>query len=148
MPLAQLLITSANNNTLFVLPISGTCSMQILNIQYFDATAVNRIIQIQSDTLYFPYSPQKFITLLSPDVTNSIDNSIQSFNLKHQSFAGQMLLNVVQIFSSDASALPASFKCLLTLNIEHIDTQYCRKELSITDFNQLFKILLIIHLRH
>jgi len=128
MPLAQLLITSSNNNTLFVLPVSGACSMQILNIQYFDATAVNRIIQIQSDTLYFAYSPQKFITLLSPgtgvcNVSNTIDNSIQSFHLKHQSFAGQMLLNVAQIFSSDASALPASFKCLLTLNIEQIDTK-------------------------
>lgn len=128
MPLAQLLITSANNNTLFVLPVSGAVSIQILGIQYFDATAVNRIIQIQSDTLYFAYSPQKFLTVLSPgsgvcNVSQTIDNSIQSFHLKHQAFAGQMLLNVVQQFSSDASALPASFKCLITLNVEQIDTR-------------------------
>lgn len=128
MPLAQLLITSANNNTLFVLPVSGAVSIQILGIQYFDATAVNRIVQIQSDTLYFAYSPQKFLTVLSPgtgvcSVSHTIDNSIQSFHLKHQAFAGQMLLNVVQQFSSDASALPASFKCLITLNVEQIDTR-------------------------
>jgi len=128
MPLAQLLITSANNNTLFVLPVSGAVSIQILGIQYFDATAVNRIVQIQSDTLYFAYSPQKFLTVLSPgtgvcNVSQTIDNSIQSFHLKHQAFAGQMLLNVVQQFSSDASALPASFKCLITLNVEQIDTR-------------------------
>lgn len=128
MPLAQLLITSANNNTLFVLPVSGAVSIQILGIQYFDATAVNRIVQIQSDTLYFAYSPQKFLTVLSPgtgvcNVSQTIDNSIQSFHLKHQAFAGQMLLNVVQLFSSDASALPASFKCLITLNVEQIDTR-------------------------
>lgn len=128
MPLAQLLITSANNNTLFVLPVSGAVSIQILGIQYFDATAVNRIIQIQSDTLYFAYSPQKFLTVLSPgtgvcNVSQTIDNSIQSFHLKHQAFAGQMLLNVVQQFSSDTSALPASFKCLITLNVEQIDTR-------------------------
>lgn len=128
MPLAQLLITSANNNTLFVLPVSGAVSIQILGIQYFDATAVNRIIQIQSDTLYFAYSPQKFLTVLSPgtgvcNVSQTIDNSIQSFHLKHQAFAGQILLNVVQQFSSDASALPASFKCLITLNVEQIDTR-------------------------
>lgn len=128
MPLAQLLITSANNNTLFVLPVSGAVSIQILGIQYFDATAVNRIVQIQSDTLYFAYSPQKFLTVLSPgtgvcSVSQTIDNSIQSFHLKHQAFAGQMLLNVVQQFSSDASALPASFKCLITLNVEQIDTR-------------------------
>ena len=128
MPLAQLLITSANNNTLFVLPVSGAVSIQILGIQYFDATAVNRIVQIQSDTLYFAYSPQKFLTVLSPgtgvcNVSQTIDNSIQSFHLKHQAFAGQMLLNVVQQFSSDASDLPASFKCLITLNVEQIDTR-------------------------
>ena len=128
MPLAQLLITSANNNTLFVLPVSGAVSIQILGIQYFDATAVNRIVQIQSDTLYFAYSPQKFLTVLSPgtgvcSVSHTIDNSIQSFHLKHQAFAGQMLLNVVQQFSSDASSLPASFKCLITLNVEQIDTR-------------------------
>ena len=128
MPLAQLLITSANNNTLFVLPVSGAVSIQILGIQYFDATAVNRIVQIQSDTLYFAYSPQKFLTVLSPgtgvcSVSQTIDISIQSFHLKHQAFAGQMLLNVVQQFSSDASALPASFKCLITLNVEQIDTR-------------------------
>lgn len=128
MPLAQLLITSANNNTLFVLPVSGAVSIQILGIQYFDATAVSRIVQIQSDTLYFAYSPQKFLTVLSPgtgvcSVSQTIDNSIQSFHLKHQAFAGQMLLNVVQQFSSDASALPASFKCLITLNVEQIDTR-------------------------
>lgn len=128
MPLAQLLITSANNNTLFVLPVSGAVSIQILGIQYFDATAVSRIVQIQSDTLYFAYSPQKFLTVLSPgtgvcNVSQTIDNSIQSFHLKHQAFAGQMLLNVVQQFSSDASALPASFKCLITLNVEQIDTR-------------------------
>lgn len=128
MPLAQLLITSANNNTLFVLPVSGAVSIQILGIQYFDATAVNRIIQIQSDTLYFAYSPQKFLTVLSPgtgvcNVSQTIDNSIQSFHLKHQAFAGQMLLNVVQQFSSDTSDLPASFKCLITLNVEQIDTR-------------------------
>ena len=128
MPLAQLLITSANNNTLFVLPVSGAVSIQILGIQYFDATAVNRIVQIQSDTLYFAYSPQKFLTVLSPgtgvcSVSHTIDNSIQSFHLKHQAFAGQMLLNVVQQFSSDASDLPASFKCLITLNVEQIDTR-------------------------
>lgn len=128
MPLAQLLITSANNNSLFVLPVSGSVSMQILNIQYFDSTAVNRIIQIQSDTLYFAYSPQKYITLLTPgagvcNVSNTIDNSIQSFHLKQQAFAGQMLLNVAQVFSSDASALPNTFKCLITINVEQIDTK-------------------------
>ena len=131
MVLAQVLITNANNGTYFTLPITGKCSMRVLSVQYADKTPVSRVLQVQSDNLYFPYSPQKYLTWISQSPTSAystggllVDHSCRDYHLKDQTFNGNLLLNVAQLSSSDNSALPNSFQCLLTLDMEQINMEF------------------------
>jgi len=129
MPYAQILVNNANNNTYFTLPITGKACVRILSIDYTDGTTARRVLQVQSDNLYFAYSPQRFLTFLvaPPTVSQtsmSVDNSRDAYHLTNQQFNGNILINVVQLSSSDASALPASFSCIVSMNFEQIDKQF------------------------
>jgi len=131
MVLVQLVINNANNGSYFVIPITGKASVRVLGIQYMDNGGnSNRLLQLQSDILYFPYSPQKYITWLSATAasvcqsTVSIDNSTKdSFHLVNQQFHGQIQLTVVSLYSSGAP-LPVSFYCVVTLSFEEIDMEF------------------------
>ena len=131
MVLVQLIINASNNGTYFVIPITGKASVRILGIEYMDnGGAGNRLLQLQSDILYFPYSPAKFLTWnasTSASAVNasiSIDNSKDAYHLVNQQFHGQIQLTVTSLYSSAGTALPATFYCVVTLNFEEIDMEF------------------------
>lgn len=127
MVLVQIVVSSTalNNNTNFVVPISGKCSIRVLNVVFHHAEANtnSRIIQIRSDILYFPYSPARYLTFITnPQATLNYDQGFQEYNLQNVVLQGQLGINVVQ---SDGSALPeGAWKCLLTMQIEKINDEF------------------------
>jgi len=122
MVLVQVLITTANNDTNFVIPISGKCSIRVLSMVYHatEASINSRVIQLRSDILYFPYSPLKYITMVSnPSATLNYDTAYQEYNLQNVVLQGQIRLAVVD---NATGAQPATFQwCLVSLQIEHIN---------------------------
>lgn len=129
MAFAQLLINSTNNNTYFTIPITGKACMRVLSVQYMDGTTARRVLQLQSDNLYFAYSPQKFLTFMAtpPTVSQanvSVDVSRDGYHLTDQAFNGNIQINVAQLSSSDSSALPNTFTCLVTLEFENINKDF------------------------
>ena len=124
MVLVQFLITSANNNTMFAVPISGKCSIRVLNMVYHStgANTICEAIQLQSDALYFPYSPLKYLTLVSnPSATLNYDQGYVEYSLQNVVLNGQIWFNVLQ---SNGSA-PTNFdKLLVTLEIEKINETF------------------------
>jgi hypothetical protein len=129
MPFTQLLINNDNNNKYFTLPITGKACVRVLSVQYMDGTTARRVLQVQSDNLYFAYSPQRFLTVIAapPTVSQanvSVDVSRDDYHLTDQTFNGNILINVVQLSSSDASSLPASFICLVSLSFDMINKDF------------------------
>ena len=124
MPLVQILVTDATNNQNYVVPISGKCSIRVLNAVYHstEANTNSRVVQIRSDILIFPYSPLKWLTLISnPQATLNYDQGFQEYNINNAILQGQLGMNIVQ---SDGSALPGTWKLLLTMQIEKIGENY------------------------
>jgi hypothetical protein len=126
MVLVQVLITPTalpgNNDTDFVIPISGKCSIRVLSMVYHatEASTNSRVIQLRSDILYFPYSPLKYLTMVSnPSGTLNYDTAYQEYNLQNVVLQGQIRLAVVD----KATGLePATFQwCLVSLQIEKIN---------------------------
>ena len=122
MVLAQFLITPANNNTVFPIGISGKASIRVLGIEYLDNTKkdVGEIIQIVSDSLYFPYSPAKFITFLSHShSTTVIDQGKNDYHLANVALNSGIRL---QVIAKTTGTEPADFEaCVLTLSIEALN---------------------------
>jgi hypothetical protein len=122
MVLAQFLITPANNNTVFPIGISGKASIRVLGIEYQDDENKNdpQIIQIVSDSLYFPYSPAKFITFLTyPHATSTIDNGRTDYHLTNVALNSGIRL---QIIDKTTGEEPANFMaCVLNLSIEALN---------------------------
>jgi hypothetical protein len=122
MVLAQFLITPANNNTVFPIGISGKASIRVLSIEYQDDENKNdpQIIQIVSDSLYFPYSPAKFITFLTySHATTVIDNGRTDYHLTNVALNSGIRL---QIIDKATGVEPAHFSaCVLNLSIEALN---------------------------
>jgi hypothetical protein len=122
MVLAQFVITPANNNTVFSIGISGKASIRVLGIEYVDDTKkdVGEIIQIISDSLYFPYSPAKYITFIShPHATAVIDQGKIDYHLPNVSLNSGIQL---QVISKATGVEPADFAgCILNLSIEALN---------------------------
>lgn len=123
MVLVQIIVTAANNNTRFTVPIAGKCSLRVLGIEYGDSENVghnSRIIQIQSDMLYFPYSPAKYITFMGHERGRmNFDDSQGGFHLTNVDINSGILLNVIDTATGVA---PANFIGLvLSLSIEEIN---------------------------
>lgn len=125
MPLVQIIVTSTTNNQYYVVPISGKCSIRVLNVSFHhpEANTNSRIIQVRSDILQFPYSPAKWLTFLTNVQSNlNFDTAYQEYNLNNVVLQGQLGLNLVQ---SDGSALPAgAWNCLISLQIEKIGEEF------------------------
>lgn len=131
MVFAQILITPAAgglttaSGKFQVLPVSGKCSIRVLSIQYHDtaASSTNRVIQIVSDNLYFPYSPLKYLTVMSNPAANvSVDQSYLDYHLRNQQLNGQIQLSIID---RATGVEPANFSnCLISLDIEQIDKQF------------------------
>ena len=131
MVLVQILITPAAGNLTTAsgkfqaIPITGKASIRVLSVVYHDTAAAttNRCIQIVSDNLYFPYSPCKYLTVLSnPAASLNFDNSRNEYHLKDQQFNGQLQL---QVIDKATGVEPANFTyCLLTIEYEQIDKDF------------------------
>jgi len=125
MPLVQFYITPSTNGTYFQVPIQGKCCIRVLAVQYHDTANqnTNRLIQVQSDGLYFPYSPMRYISLLTHPVGSiNYDNSKIDYHIRNCVLNGQLMLNVVDLATG---ATPTGFtQCLLTLEVEHINEEF------------------------
>lgn len=124
MPLVQILVTDTSNNQNYVVPISGKCSIRVLSVVYHSTEANTncRVVQVRSDILIFPYSPMKWLTMMSnPQGTLNIDQGFQEYNINNCVLQGQLGMNIVQ---SDGQALPGTWRCLISLQIEKIGENY------------------------
>jgi hypothetical protein len=123
MVLVQIYVNSNNNNSYFPIPLSGTCSIRVLNIQYHESgVTVNRVIQIQSDMLLLPYSPMRYITFMNGAATNvNIDQSYKEYNFDKVYVRGQIKLFVVDF---NTGVQPNNFTGLIiNLDVEELDSR-------------------------
>ena len=124
MVLVQFIIDTSNNNTFFVVPISGKCCITVLNIAYHATGAVHVPIQLRSDALYFPYSPAKYITWINgPSATLNYDSGQkQDYNLNNVVLNGQIQLAVC---NASNGATPTGFEyCVVSLQIEQLNESF------------------------
>ncbi len=127
MVLVQFLITSANNNTFFTVPISGKCSIRVLNMVYHSTAGANssEVIQLQSDALILPYSPIRYLTLINnPSASLNFDQGFNEYNFQNVVLNGQIAFNVVQFGGTAATGFD---KLLLSLEIEKINETFIPK---------------------
>ena len=129
MPLVQIIITPSNNDTYFTLPVSGKCCIRVLHASYHSTghAGASALIQLKSDLLYFPYSPAKFLTIMSNPIANpTFDSSHNEYNLQNIVLQGQIRLAVVDYTTGTQ---PANFQhYLLTLQIENINEHFDPKK--------------------
>lgn len=121
MVLVQIPIYPATNNSIFPIGIAGKCSIRVLSVQYYETTGNHKhMISIQSDALYFPYSPAKYITFVTgADATVALDQGHEEYHLKNCVINGGIRLYVVNRATGET---PANFGfCLLSLSIEHLN---------------------------
>lgn len=125
MPLVQILVSVATNKTYFVVPISGKCSIRVLNVVYHstEPNTNSRVVQLRSGILQFPYSPMKWLTLVSnPQATLNYDQGFQEYNINNCVLQGQLDLFVQDYATGEA---PNGFQwCLVSLQIEKIGEDY------------------------
>jgi hypothetical protein len=125
MVLVQFIITSANNDSYFTVPISGKCCIRVLNAMYHGtgSATVSYVVQIRSDLLYFPYSPARYLTLVSnPQAHVNYDSGFKEYNLQNVVLQGQIRLAVVD---NATGAAPANFQhCVLTLQVESMNENF------------------------
>lgn len=125
MVLVQFIITAANNDTYFTVPISGKCCIRVLNAAYHNTggATTSYVVQLRSDLLIFPYSPARYLTLVSlPTGTMNYDQGHMEYNLQNVVLQGQIRLAVVDYATG---AQPANFQhYLLTLQIESMNENF------------------------
>jgi hypothetical protein len=125
MVLVQCIITTANNDTYFTLPVSGKCSIRVLHVAYHGtgSATLSQVVQIRSDILLFPYSPARFLTIVTNPIGNTtFDASHNEYNLQNIVLQGQLRLAVVD---NATGAQPAHFQhCVLTLQIESMNENF------------------------
>lgn len=140
MVLAQILITPAATKTTtgaqtynggyFTIPVSGKCSIRILNVSYYDTTNTFKILQLQSDLLIFPYSPSRYLTFLDGTTTapvgyNTFDVSYREYHLQNVVLNGLIQLTLID---HATGVEPAGFGgAVLSLEIETINEQFTSK---------------------
>lgn len=128
MVLVQIIITPATNNRFFPLGISGECSLRVLSYSHHDNSGggggggnpPSRIIQVQSEQLVFPYSPARYITVMTNQQSpHTVDDSQGGFHLNNVVLNGGIHLYVVDRATGQT---PGNFTHgLLTLSIERIN---------------------------
>ena len=127
MPLVQILVSSVlgQNNTDFVVPVSGKCSIRVLHVAFHhvEANTNSRNIQIRSDSLYFPWSPTRYITFITnPQANQQFDSGLHEYHLQNVVLQGKIGINVVL---ATGAALPeGAWSLLLTMQIEKINDEF------------------------
>lgn len=120
MVLVQIVITSANNGSFFPIGISGLCSLRVLSYDHHDTGNVARLIQLVSDQLVFPYSPARYLTVMTNQhSTHTVDDSQGGFHVNNVVINGGIQL---QVIDRATGAEPENFTFgLLTLSVEKIN---------------------------
>lgn len=120
MVLVQIIITPANNGSFFPIGISGLCSLRVLSYDHHDTGAAARLIQVVSEQLVFPYSPARYLTVMTNQhSTHTVDDSQGGFHLNNVVLNGGVQL---QVINQATGAQPGGFTFgLLTLSIERIN---------------------------
>lgn len=123
MVLVQFLISQANNNTDFIVPVSGKCSIRVLGCSFWDSDNTNHChpITIRSDVLFFPYSPQRYLTFLSHNTSNTtIDSGLKEYNI-YATIPGKIHLNVV---NGGGNSLDHNFYAVISLELEQLNRDW------------------------
>jgi hypothetical protein len=127
MVLVQFVLTSANNGTDFIVPISGKCSIRVLSVDYHQSGGgggggTSRVVQLQSDVLFFPYSPARFLTWLSIASNSvSVDNSNKEYSI-YATIPGKINLRLVD---PATGAEPTGFDfCVVSLSCEMLNRDF------------------------
>ena len=98
---------------------------RVLNMVYHatEANTNSRMIQLRSDLLFFPYSPVRYLTILSnPQATLNFDQSYHEYNLQNVVLQGQIRLAAVDW---ETGAQPVTFQWMLvTLQIESMNENF------------------------
>lgn len=120
MVLVQIIITPQNNGLFFPIGISGLCSLRVLSYDHHDTGGQPRLIQVISEQLVFPYSPARYLTVMTNQhSTHTVDDSQGGFHLNNVVINGGLQL---QVINQATGAEPAGFTFgLLTLSIEEIN---------------------------
>jgi hypothetical protein len=119
MVFCQIVLTSATSTV--SIPVTGICNIQLLNVQahYTDVNATSRLVEIQCDELYLPYSAQKYpVFVTNGVVSNSWDNSTTGFHIEQVRLKGQMTLTLNT--KASYGALGALSYVVLSLDIEKV----------------------------
>lgn len=120
MVLVQIIITSANNGSFFPIGVSGLCSLRVLSYDHHDTGNQARLIQVVSEQLVFPYSPARYLTVMTNQhATHTVDDSQGGFHVNNVVINGGIQLRVI---NQATGAEPGGFTFgLLTLSIEKIN---------------------------
>lgn len=120
MVLVQIIITPQNNGSFFPIGVSGLCSLRVLSYDHHDTGNTARLIQVVSEQLVFPYSPARYLTVMTNQhSTHTVDDSQGGFHLNNVVINGGIQLRVI---NQATGAEPANFTFgLLTLSIEEIN---------------------------
>jgi hypothetical protein len=128
MVLCQFLLREGDivqNNRDFVVPISGKCSIRVLGLQVWDSDSGNNHchpLQIQSDVLFFPYSPQRYLTFLSHQTnTHTVDSGFKEYNI-YATIPGKIHLNLIDVDTGEAP--DHDINVILTLELELLNRDF------------------------
>jgi len=138
MVLVQVLINQTSNGgttptgAYYTIPISGKCSIRVLNVQYHsnDAGSVFRVLQLQSDALIATYSPLRWISFINNgQSTTGFDSSHREYHFQNVVLNGNIWFKLVD---QTGAALSSQYSCLLTLEIEAINKQFDSTDLEVS----------------
>jgi len=118
MVFCQIVLTSATQTV--SVPVIGICNIQLLNVQahYTDANTTSRLLELQCDELYLPYSAQKYPCFVTNGiVTNSWDSSMVP-HIEQVRLKGQMTITLNT--KASHGALGNLNYVVLSLNIEKV----------------------------
>lgn len=120
MVLVQIIITPQNNGSFFPIGVSGLCSLRVLSYDHHDTGNTARLVQLVSNQLVFPYSPARYLTVMTNQhSTHTVDDSQGGFHLNNVVINGGIQL---QVIDRATGAEPGNFTFgLLTLSIEEIN---------------------------
>ena len=114
------IVLTATTSTVSI-PVTGICNIQLLNVQahYTEGNTTSRLVEIQCDELYLPYSAQKYpVFVTNGVVSNSWDNSTMGCHIEKVVLKGQMTLTLNT--KASVGVLGSLSYVVLSLDIEKV----------------------------
>lgn len=121
MPIVQILITTATNNTRISVPVYGRHNIKVISVAYNKSAATNpvttlQVVQIESDKLISTASSLPFITVMNGSTGLQAYDSSVGYNYDQIELTGQIRFNLIDKLTGLA---PIDFVALLlTLQID------------------------------